>query len=186
MKRFKAITATLLILSLVFTSVTPAYAVTSPVEKTWTFTAAQLEAKNLSQGSIYWDDDLVAGHLNCIAIADGKYQVKLYEVFKISDASNLTEEQQAIKKAQVAFKSIRKAARKKGWWDCKWTITKKTKRKVTATAIVEYKSVKVGKNSKALTIKQVTKKNKKGKWKTTYKVGTKKYGAKQLKKLFNY
>jgi chromosome segregation ATPase len=78
---------------------------------------------------------------------------------------------------------IRDYAQINGWWDCKWKIKKTTKTKVTATAKVEYKAVKIDEHSKEMTIKQTTVK-KNGRWKTTYTVNGKKVSLKKLKKMF--
>lgn len=159
----------------------------APPPSTWekTMSAKQLEKRNLSIGVISWDDDLVSGSIIVTAGPnDDIYYVRSKESFKLNDLAPISKKEKAKNAAKRAFKDIRSYAQKKGWWDCKWKIKSASKTKITATAKVEYKAVKIDEYSKDLTIKQTTVK-KNGKWKTTYKVNGKNISVKKLKKLFS-
>ena len=157
----------------------------APPPNVWqaVMTAEELENHNLSLGTITWGDDLVSGSLLVsYGPDDDTYRVQAEQYFKIND---MAKSKKAIAKnaAKLAFMEVRDHAQSKGWWDCKWKIKSASKKKVTATATVEYKAVKIDENSKDITIKQTTV-LKKGKWKTTYKVNGKKVSLKKLKKMF--
>ena len=157
----------------------------APPPETWelTMTEEELGYHNLSLGTISWDDDLVSGSIVVSASpTDNYYLVKSEEFFKLNDMAH-TKKDIAKNAAKCAFKDIRYYAQLKGWWDCKWKIKSASKKKVTATAKVEFKSVSMDRNSQSITIKQTTVK-KNGKWKTTYTVNGKKISATNLKKLF--
>lgn len=190
--------AAVLTLVLTFAAINPvtALAVAPPNQQTWIWTASQLQSKNLSVGTISWNDDLVTGYIetyeNCGYwnngrwVYDGKYTVYLNEVYNISDMPdrNMTKKQIAKRQAQIAFVPIRAAAQNKGWWDCQWNYDVVRKNKVAASATVEYKSVTMNRNSKSVYIRQITKK-KNGRWETMFFVGDKSYTPSQITSVFS-
>lgn len=183
MKKIVTVVLSLLILFLAMPA-TNVEAKTKPVESNKTMTEKQLANHNLSLGKITWNDDLVKGSIVVKAAKNNKYSVSSKETFKIGKMSNDQKKNTKIA-AQKAFKSVRSYAKGKGWWDCCWKIKSNSKNKVVATAKVEYKAVKINERSKEINIKQVTERNKKGKWVTTYTVKGKKLSTAAVKKLFN-
>ncbi len=181
MKRFFKVLLSLVVV-FALTPATIVKAVPPPTETETTMAEEELANHNLSLGTIYWDDDLVSGQIVVTDAGNGKYNVKSQEFWRISDITN-TKKGLARVAAQMAFKPIRAYAQTKGWWDCKWKVKSCSKTKVTATAKVEYKAVKMSESSKAITIKQ-TSTLKGGKWKTSYTVNGKKMSAAAVKKLF--
>lgn len=195
----------MLTLALVFTLTTPATvrAAAPPNVRNWTYSESQLKNANLSPGTISWDDDLVSGYIevwgtnynywdyyntNCnyYNSYNGNYNVTLYEELNISDASprNMTKKQIAKREAQLAFLPVRANAQNRGWWDCQWNFTKVKNNKVAATAVIEYKSVTTNRNSKSVTVRQITKK-KNGRWETRFFIGDRSYTASQLTSIFS-
>ena len=182
MKRFFKVFLSLVVV-LALTPATLVKAAPPPTENETTMNEMQLADHNLSLGVISWDDDLVSGQIVVTDAGNGNYNVKSQEFWRINDMAK-TKKQFARVAAQMEFKPIREYAQTKGWWDCRWKIKSCSKTKVTATAKVEYKAVKIDESSRELTIKQTsTKKN--GKWKTTYTVNGKKMTAEAVKKLFS-
>ena len=183
MKKFISTLMSLVVcFSLIPATVVPA----APPPVIWETTMSEedLANSNLSLGTISWSDDLVNGSVVVsVGPNDDAYCVKSEQYFKINDLAPLSKKDVARSAAKLAFMEIRDYAQINGWWDCKWKIKKTTKTKVTATAKVEYKAVKIDEHSKEMTIKQTTVK-KNGRWQTTYTVNGKKVSLKKLKKMF--
>lgn len=182
MKKIITIVLSLVVLFLAIPA-TNVEAKAKPVKSTKTMTEKQLANHNLSLGKITWNDDLVKGSI-IVKSQNDKYSVSSNETYKIAKKSK-DQKKNAKIAAQKAFKGVRSYAQGKGWWDCCWKIKSNSKTKVTATAKVEYKAVKIDERSKEITIKQTTKRDKKGKWVTTYTVKGKKLSTAAVKKLFN-
>lgn len=180
-KLFTVLLSLLICLSLAPVS---AKAAPPPVELNMTLSETELADRNLSLGTITWNDDMASGQINVTnGPVEGTYFVCLREFLMLNDMAK-TKKDFAKNAAISAFLPIRQFARDKGWWDCKWTINSLTKNKVKATAKVEYKAVKIDERSREVIIKQISTK-KKGKWKTTYVIDGKKYSADSIYNLFS-
>jgi phosphate-selective porin len=170
----------------VLISATPLSAQAAPPPRTWTktMTEDELADANLSIGVIKWNDSLVKGQITVTPNKkDDKYTVVLEEYYNINDMKD-TKKAKAKRYAQNEFKDVREHCQSKGWWDCKFKIKSTSSTKVTATAKIEYKAVKVNEKSQTVSVK-ITWKKKKGVWTSTYTVGKKKYSAETFKALFN-
>lgn len=181
----KLIVAMLTMIAVII-SATPLTAQAAPPPRTWTktMTEEELADANLSIGVIKWNDSLIEGQITVTPDKTySKYTVKLEEYYKMNDMKN-TKKANAKWHAQEEFKGVREYCQSKGWWDCKFKIKSISSTKVTATAKIEYKAVKVDEKSQAISVK-ITWKKKKGTWTSTYTVGKKKYSAKTFKTLFN-
>jgi len=190
MKRnFKKVAA-LLTSVLTFIAAIPAtvQAAPPPSINSWIWSYDECQNGNLSEGTISWNDDLVNGTLTVKEIDsnndDWQFQIYSEEFYHISDMPDMNKKQLAKRTAQLAFMPVRTAAQNKGWWDCRWKIKSLSKTKVVAEAVVQYKAVQTDVKSRDVKIKQVTEK-KKGKWKTTFKVGSKSYSPNKIKAVFN-
>lgn len=184
MRTTKLIVA-MLTLFAVLIAATPISAQAAPPPTTWekVMTERELNDHNLSIGVIKWDDSLSKGSVTVKYLSGDSYKVTYEEYYKINDMSS-KKKIVAKSQAQWEFKKLRDYAQSQGWWDCKFKIKSCSSTKVTATAKIEYKAVKIDEKSKSITVK-MTRTKKKGVWKTTYTVGKKKYTPEQAKELFN-
>ncbi|MDO4967545.1 MAG: hypothetical protein Q4E70_02145 [Candidatus Saccharibacteria bacterium] len=188
MKKFKVF---LLALVAAFVAINPAtvQAAPAPNIQSWVWNYNQCQNANLSEGTIYWDDDLVTGQIDVWEIYNygnnnnRQFQIQMTEYYNISDNAK-TKKQIAKKQAQNAFLPVRVSAQNKGWWDVDWRFVTVKKNKVAAEATVEYKSVRTGVNSKLVYIRQITKK-KHGRWETMFFVGDRSYTPSQIASVFN-
>ena len=152
MKTTKIIAAMLTLVILI--SAVPISAQAAPPPNTWTkvMTEKQLADHNLSLGVIRWNDSIVKGQITVTARKDGNYDVKMEEYFQMNDMKN-SKKAKAKWHAQQSFKGMRDYCQSKGWWDCNFKIKSTTATKVTATAKIEYKAVKIDEQSKEITAK---------------------------------
>ena len=185
MRTTKLVVAMLTMIA-VLISAMPISAQAAPPPRTWTkvYTEEQLANANLSIGVIKWNDSLVRGQITVTPNRnDDKYTVKLEEYYQMNDMKT-SKKARAKWNAQTDFKELREYCQSKGWWDCKFKIKSTSSTKVTATAKIEYKAVKIDEKSKTVSAK-ITWKKKKGVWTATYTVGKKKYTPEAFKALFN-
>ncbi len=185
MKKITKLFVAMLTIIAAIVAAVPVTAQAAPPPTDWeeVMTEKELNDRNLSIGIIKWDDSLAKGSVTVTYFSGDSYKVSYYEAYKVNDISD-KKKIVAKSQAQWEFKKLRDYAQSKGWWDCNFKIKSYSSTRVTATAKIEYKAVKVDEKSKAVTIKMKRTK-KKGVWKTVYTVGKKKYTPEQAKELFN-